>query len=333
MARYAFRIKLPKASSASLRIDSPHFEWPLGDDLPVLRLSSGGSDVPISDAKVLYFTSDGWPDKDSAVTAGARYVGVLARTFARLRLGVDYGDRAPVGGGFSDWVIRKISEEQGLRVINERPGIMVYESEPAPVFAGGSGALSSDIHVRQFETVFAAALKDPQPLSAHERVAIALYNAAFFEVSQDARFLLNMMALEALIEPGDRSAEARAHVDYLIELTRSSSVLPSRDRDSLCGVLNGLKRESIGQAARALVAQLAGREYAEMQPVAFFTHCYSLRSRLVHGDRNLPSYDEVSCAAANLEIMVSDLLAGELRDVRWSPSMASSVIDTDKSRR
>jgi hypothetical protein len=287
--------------------------------MPSLKLSSGSTEVPISSADVLYFTSDGWSNEELAVSASVRYVGALARTFARLRVGVDYGDRAPGGGGFTDWLIQKFWDEHDVRVVNEQPGVMVYETEPPPVFGSSSGAIALAVHAEHFDAIFSAALKDPEPLSTSERVSLALYSAAFFEQSQDARFMLNMMALEALIAPADRPADVQQHLDYLIELTGSAAALPQPERDSLCTALGALKRQSIGQAGRAYIAQqLDTRQYAGEQAIAFFKRCYSIRSRLVHGDCQLPTRSEVSHAAANLEVMMSDLLSGKLRDIPLS---------------
>ncbi|NTV08791.1 MAG: hypothetical protein HGA81_09360 [Chlorobium limicola] len=319
MPEYTFRIKLPKAKNPILLVESAALEWPLGDGLPCLRLSSGSEDIPISKADTLYFTSAGWPNEDAALSAAARYVGALARTLARLRIGVDYGDRASKGGGFSEDMLQMFFDDHGARVINEQPGIMVYESDPKPFFGAVSGSVSSRVSGQHFEAVFKIALKNAQPLSIRERVSIALYNAAYFEKNQDTRFLLGMMALEALIEPADRTPSAIAHVEDMIQQTRSCKTLTKAERDSLSGALICLRKQSIGQAGRTFVMQLKGREYGGLKPEQFFKHCYTLRSRLVHGDLELPPRSEISSAAASLNSMMSDLLSGELRDVKFVP--------------
>jgi len=45
-----------------------------------------------------------------------------------------------------------------------------------------------------------------------------------------------------------------------------------------------------------------------MAPAKFFQHCYDLRSRLMHGAHPLPARAEIDLAAANMEVMLSDLL-------------------------
>lgn len=315
MPRFTFRIRLPKARSSVLVLESKSLEWSFCKDQPSLILSSGG-DIPLTKAKTLYFKSDNWPDEESARAAAARYVGALARTFARLRVGVDFGARTQVDGGLSSEAIDAIHQEQRVRVINEAPGVMVFETYPEYLLCSSSvSTLQLEIHAEQFERIFSTALLNGESLQDEESVSITLFNASFFENSQDARFMMLMMALEALIRPAVRSDAAIDHIELLIKSTTDSAMLAQQERDSLCGALSALKRESIGQAGRSMVRRVLGsRKYCGMTAVHFFSHCYSLRSLLVHGSVPLPTGKEVSSAAASLEVMMSDLLAGQLRD-------------------
>jgi hypothetical protein len=297
-----------------LLVDTPSLKWSLGEGRPSLVLSSG-SNTPISKTETLYFKSDGWPDETAARAAAKRYTAALARTLARLRIGVDFGARAPAGGGFSSWMIDKFLQEHGVRVINEAPGVMIFETEPPYVFGGASGSFQRGIHAEQFEDIFSTALLNEDGLGEDESVSMTLFNASFFEESQDARFMMLNMALEALIRPAPRSEPAIAHVDQMLNSTMRAVALTQSERDALCGALSGLRCESIGQAGRALIREkLGARRYGGMSAVDLFSLCYSLRSRLVHGTLPLPTRDEISSAAASLEMMMSDLLAGRLRD-------------------
>lgn len=139
-------------------------------------------------------------------------------------------------------------------------------------------------------------------------LALALFNASFFQRSADSRFVLLVMAVEALIDPAPRSAEARAYVDGLITQTRSSS-LSEAEKQSIIGALRCLRNESINSAGRRLAsARLPSKFYQDKLPPDFFSHCYQLRSNLVHGNLPFPTFEEVGAAAATLEVFVSDLL-------------------------
>lgn len=141
----------------------------------------------------------------------------------------------------------------------------------------------------------------------------ALYGASFFQKGPDARYLMLMAALEALIEPQPRPATSIEHVKRLIKLTHESG-LPEPEIKSMAGTLEWLKEESIGQAGRRLAKRLGERRYmdGDETPVQFFTQCYKLRSNLVHGHVPRPTESDVGSRAANLEVFVGHLVSGEL---------------------
>jgi hypothetical protein len=308
-------MRLPKATSGVIDAgDASVVVLPLGDGLPDMRLSSGAEDVPLKAADTFYVVSDGWPTADAAGAAADKHVGTLMRVLARMRIGVDAGSRQAGGGGFTKWLIDKMWDEQGLRVLNERPGLMVYESDPQPVFASMGATAQLGYHASQFEELFAAADSFGEQLTTAETVALTLYNAAFFEKSNEARFILRMMSLESLLQPAPRSCESVACLEQLCAQV-SASALPQAERDSIIAALGGLRRESIRRTGRLFVESTAGgREYDGTSAAPFFSRCYSIRSRLVHGGIPLPAPEDVSGAAAGLELMLSDILAGRLRD-------------------
>jgi hypothetical protein len=57
-----------------------------------------------------------------------------------------------VGGGFSSDMIKWVHQEHGVRVINEAPGVMVFETDPEYVLCSSSVAsLQLAVHSEQFE--------------------------------------------------------------------------------------------------------------------------------------------------------------------------------------
>lgn len=116
-------------------------------------------------------------------------------------------------------------------------------------------------------------------------------------------------------------------MDRLIEETRGAE-LPRDEIASLLGSLEFLRYESISRAGRHLVQRLGNRAYGDpvkLPPEKFFTACYDLRSKLVHGSLPRPTFNEVNGRVAGLELMVSDFLAGDLLDAfdleEWTPEM------------
>jgi len=160
---------------------------------------------------------------------------------------------------------------------------------------------------------------DPAVLEAYD-----LFSASSGIPSADARLALLMMAFEVLPDLQPRQKAVMAHVDSLISATRHSD-LPPEEIDSLAGAMSWMRSESIRQGGRKLARTLEPRKYSDMAPDRFFVHCYDLRSQLMHGAHPLPARAEVDFAAANLEVMVSDLICrlGAERvsgDVRPAPS-------------
>ncbi|QDT17091.1 hypothetical protein CA12_32030 [Alienimonas californiensis] len=90
------------------------------------------------------------------------------------------------------------------------------------------------------------------------------------------------MAVEAILEPSERSDVVQSHVRSLISQTRESE-LPQDEKQSICGSLDWLFRDSIGRSGRKLAESLlAGKTYNGKAAGKFFEQCYSIRSKLVH---------------------------------------------------
>ena len=171
--------------------------------------------------------------------------------------------------------------------------------------------------MEQFARVLRHALETPRTLNQREWLALDLFNGSFFQESIDTRFLLLMMALEALIDQPKRSEAAIRFLDSVIQDIKLLDDVISDEKDSLVSSMAFLKKESIGQTGKKLVQiKLEGREYAGHSPEKFFSLCYRLRSQLVHGAVPYPTLDQVNSVVATLECFVSDLISGPLIHAR-----------------
>ena len=172
------------------------------------------------------------------------------------------------------------------------------------------------VSVEQLLSVFETAVSRPRELSDRERVALDLFNASFFQPSEDSRFLLLMSGLEALIVQLPRSEAVCTLLRKLNVAIDAELELDMVERNTLKQGVGQFQRESIGQAGRRLVTEaLDGRTYQGMTPSDFFGRCYRLRSRLVHGELPFPTREELSGVVAQLEVMLSDVLSTDLLDV------------------
>ncbi|KRB73148.1 hypothetical protein ASE01_20490 [Nocardioides sp. Root190] len=142
-----------------------------------------------------------------------------------------------------------------------------------------------------------------------ERVAYSIYTAAAASGSEEARFLMLVMAIEVLAEARPRPGAARAHVDALVQMTKEADMTDD-ERLPLISALNNLRDESVGSACRRYLNERLGqRTYRDMNPGAFFGRCYGVRSRLTHGGKRSEPGDLAEWLNP-LQELVSDLLAG-----------------------
>lgn len=318
MPNFSFRVRFLRSPTDTINIDASRWEWPIGEDIPSLILCSYQQNETIKDSKTLIFKSEGWPSQEAAAQAAGKYVPALMFTLARLRVGADFGNRAP-SSAFTSAGLSMLEQQQGFRILNDVHGLMLYESDPQPRFVKSRVDILRGVKQGHFEQVFSRAVeRDGQP-TERERLALDLFNASFFQRSADSRFLVLVMAIEALLDPPLRSQKALAHVESMITATQDSKSLTADEKQSFLGSLRWLRYESISQTGQRLASGCLGeRKYMDKKAPAFFSYCYGLRSRLVHGEHPIPTQQEVGSVVAQLEVFVSDLLSGDLRDIELS---------------
>jgi hypothetical protein len=305
---YTFRIRFKRATRGTVASDTHEIQLS-AIGMPSLRLHSYSRDEPISKANELVLTGDPFDSADEAMSAGMRCQSALLVALARHRIGADFGVRSPKPGTATSYLLDKLKTEAGARVLNDKYGLDVFETEPTPRFLK-MGGLNCTIgtNCETFERTFSESANRIGQMTESEAVAFSLFNSSFFADYSDARFLLLMMSIEALIDVRPRQEQALAFVDSLVQQAKAAQ-MPESDKRSIISSLGFLKCESISQAGRRLVSERLGdRAYLMKPPPKFFTHCYDLRSRLVHGLAPFPSREEIGEQAATLEVFVSDLL-------------------------
>jgi hypothetical protein len=277
----------------------------------VVSLRSAEDGKTIEEAKTLVLRQAGWATEDAAEAAGRALVDPLTRALSALAMGADLGERGPKGR-FTDEGLKWVEAQHNRRILNDFPGLTVFETDPSPLFVSQRPTYVRYPEEGSFQRLFRRALEYDEPLSDQERIAFQLFSTSFFETSADTRLLTLMMALEALLELAPRPAASLTHVEHLIALTSSADELTDAERASILGSLSWLRTESIGQGGRRLASRLEPRTYDGREPSKFFSYCYELRSALAHGKTSLPTREEVDRAAASLERFVGHLLAGPL---------------------
>lgn len=299
---WCFRIRVDLHSKLQCK-DS---EWIIDQPEPDRQIKLAAADAEtIADAHCVTLRGSGYASEEEALAAGAKWRAQLMAAFTAIRVGADFGDRSGRRGAFTTHALASLAPQH--RALNDVHGLIVFECEPSPVFLriGPITATVTSPHGRLVAEM-ANAIENGG-LSEERQVSYDLFAASFGQESADARFALLMMALESMIDLAPRSAPCREHVYRMIALTEESG-LPSSEIRSIVGSMRWLLDESIGQAGRKLAKRLEPKRYNDKAPAAFFTTCYELRSRLIHGHHPLPTTQEIGRWIAPLAEFVADLL-------------------------
>ena len=268
-----------------------------------------GDPLPISSAKDFIILGKGFLDKESAAKCANEMHSKLARAFASIGIGADFGDRLPEII-FSSEGETSFRESTGMIPKGgERLKVGVESSETPSVFITVSVVASKGSNIEQFNKAMEF---EPTSLeiSEKERIAFVLYGAAAFATDPEARFMLLMMALETRIDSKLRDGLALEMIDEFLGVVETSVELEIKEKNSILGSLRHLRKESISEAGQSLVRGMGSDSYDGRSAEDFFKVCYQIRSDIVHGNFPRPKIDEIRHLAANLEILVGHLIAG-----------------------
>ena len=142
-------------------------------------------------------------------------------------------------------------------------------------------------------------------------LATELYGSSWFDITPRSRFITLITAVEALLEP-EKKAEAAIQLIDAFMSTIEQSTLDTGLKNSLRGSVERLRYQSIGQAGRMLAERLLSTTTFDGKPAGpFFSHCYNVRSTIVH-DGMIPSSIDIDQLVTQTEEFVSKLLIASL---------------------
>jgi hypothetical protein len=281
---------------------------PLRFVLPCI-LRSTNFNEKIKDASELVLESSKYRTPEEALEAGEIVRNALALSLVRFKIGADLGFK-PSNHVITDQGIKYFESQTQKRVLQTGLGLKIYETNPIPIFIQPGVSIKIFSPISKLIEVLDNEIQNPRELNEKEKIALQLYNISFFLEAIEARFLTLVMAIEVLLEFHIRPEKVRQHVDNMIKLTEDNASIEISQKKSLLGSLKWLFNESISQAGRRLAKdKLKDRLYNNMEASKFFTHCYDLRSKLVHCNISILNLSEIGIAIPQLEIFVSDLLS------------------------
>ena len=193
---------------------------------------------------------------------------MLVLTLARLRIGANFGNRAPIHGQYirTQFTPEGLQHTQQLlkdeRHLNDEPGLSVYLSDQKPKFIAFAPLVAIAKNPDNVKNTFVSGLTQGRPLIGRERVAFDRFFASFFQSSADVP---PSGAVEALIEPQLKSKEAVAYIDEFIAQIKCADIAEA-EKASLIGSLNNYVRyESINQAGKRFAEHILGNRTLRRQ--------------------------------------------------------------------
>lgn len=264
-------------------------------------------------SKAVVVDSSAFIDRATAELAAARLEAALLKTSVQIGYGFALSHRIPPSviteHGFRHFL------PDGIRGFKDDLGVTVYEAPPATVFLHMSEMnVSVSAAAENFRQALQNAVGTVAAIEDRLRTAYELFSSSRFENSSRARFLLLVMAVEAMIDRADRPDNEATFVARLIELV-DGEPFSDQAKAALAAGLRELKRKSIGASASAQIAKEVSAEAA-----AAFKKMYGLRSRLVHGGKPVAPSD-LNDASNKLEPIVKAMLSRRLAPE--SPTVAA----------
>lgn len=255
-------------------------------------------------SRALVLESQALPDARAAEIAAGRLEAALLLASVRLGYGFALTERKPpvviTNAGFAMLV------PTGMQGLSDALGITVFRTPPPTIFLG-TGDFEGSVTVRHLRLVdeLRQALVDASVLDERTRTSYELFASSRFENSSRSRFLLLVMAVEALVERSGRPADEQSYLNDAIQGLKTSGLSASA-RATMKQALTFLKTQSISSAAQALIANAVSAPAAKE-----FKKMYGIRSRLIHGGQTI-SPGKLNDASNQLEPTVKTLLLKKL---------------------
>jgi hypothetical protein len=310
MSNYHFRVRFQFPHDRALDSDEQSIDIPLlsGRGTYVISAVSGYS-LKESQWLLIKDVGDGFVTEGEAAEAGRHVKNAVMWWSTKERVGVDVGEDT-TNAWVTQYVIDRVREEEGIRLINELHGLQVYEEEPELPTRFVAASMEPKLlkSTETFRQDFHTAVDRGLEFTERETLAFELYGLSHFEAAERARFVTLISAIESISDNKGRSPAAVEHVEKLIELTRNSG-LPKPEIDSMVDNLKWQRQESISKTGRDLVDRfLRDKEYGGKTAKPFFHHCYGVRSDLVHYGKPLDANINLRALVNELDRLVADLL-------------------------
>jgi hypothetical protein len=288
-----------------------------------IRMRSGATGRSIGEGAQVAVIGGPFASRKQARDAAEKAKRALLCWATEHRVGIDFGDGKQRSGATKAY-LAILQKQYGCPVRNDIHGVDIYEHAAKPIFVSVRGKATVGKDPRKLVDTFQREYLHTRHLTEKQVLASEIYSSSFFDVSPRSRFITLVTAVEALLERTRRANEVEALLEEFKAKTEQSPIQQST-RDSIVRSLEQLKHESIGQAGRALANRLIPSDLFDGQSSAdFFSHCYNLRSQILHRGKIEDESLDVLYLANIMEGFVAKLLLAVLNSAPQDNSGADN---------
>jgi hypothetical protein len=289
-----------------------------------------GPDEPIHNAIELRLYGWNYPTPNEALVAGRLWRDHVLIAFAHFGIGVEIGsdDETAV---IPEWGFGPpyffVPPDLKMRDV---PKLLIFPTDQEPQWSGLAGHPRSLLLLSAFMTgPIAWVTEHPCSLDRQQQLAYSLFHAALVQSkpeasNPEAAYILLVTAIEALLPPAQQlPGDIVTVIDTLKAKLDESDDVSEDIRNRVARLLDDDKYESISRRGRQLVRIHLGSERFgnNEKPQDYFMRSYGLRSELVHGNLDRPTFDELMAELPELRRFVLALLDqmvfGERMPMTW----------------
>jgi hypothetical protein len=275
-----------------------------------ISLKAGTKSKALKDEESPAIVGKGFASEADARNAALQAKRTLLYCMVQNRAGVDLGDGKQRGMATNEG-LKMLQEQHGAPFRNDIHGIDVYEFTKNLKFIKVEANAVVGKNADRFSKLFSEEFPAQRVLSAKQILSAELYGSSWFDITPRSRFVTLVTAVEALLSPSSRSAEALEFVEEMQKKMEGLSI-DADQKTSLRNSIGMLKTQSISQAGRQLAEKLLGTtEFDGKSAAKFFNHCYNARSKILH-EGAPPSGVDIDQLVTPTEEFVSQLLLAHI---------------------
>jgi hypothetical protein len=226
---------------------------------------------------------DGFATEEAARAYGEHLRTCLQVLNAALNLGLTIPNQDLRSANVSSDFKNAQFEQHGVTLIDSIVGLATFPADGKHAEVVAAGALNTYPSDPEYILSAIRMLVEQETFSFNERQtdALEILGRATAELSPRTRFLLCYLALERVVEVGERSETAKSLLQSFIE--RTVAELPESEAAPLTGALRSLHRDSFPNALRLLATRIREpKEIGGRLMSDFFSECVRVRNRIAH---------------------------------------------------